>query len=200
MKRENGYLVDGVLSRYVSQDVGSLFPLGDRKRCESHVNEFAKTPARSCASDPILEMELLRVFHHRCGLRHQERSQSRVCHDSFSCVVQCIALSTGRFGGGLIVPTDLCFILALDGNLAEVASRSRPTTLAGASLWSVLSYKLWRLSCAIDHVRVEDVPDLFQVGNRGDCSTAQEANCQDQFGGSRVLPPDCCSAHLGFRV
>ena len=56
--------------------------------------------------------------------------------------------------------------------MAEVASRSRPATLAGASLWSVLSYKPWRLSCAIDHVRVEDVPpDFFQVGNRGDCST-----------------------------
>ena len=121
-------------------------------------------------------------------MRHQERSQSRVCHDSFSCVVQCIALSTGRFGGGLIVPTGLCFILALDGNLAEVASRSRPTTLAGASLWSVLSYKPWRLSCAIDHVRVEDVPpDLFQVGNRGDCSTPKRRIVKISLGA-----PGCC--------
>ena len=39
---------------------GVTFPFGDRKRCKSHVNEFAKTPARGCASVPILEMELLR--------------------------------------------------------------------------------------------------------------------------------------------
>ena len=31
VKRENGYLVDDVLSRYVIQDVGSLFPLGSQE-------------------------------------------------------------------------------------------------------------------------------------------------------------------------